>query len=278
MEQVQKLISTKAGTVAVAGGAAVLAGIFIIVYLNRYRHSVKAQGAPVTVLVAKRLIPKGTSGAAAIQAGLFSRTTIRQSQLRDGAFSDAASIRGRVATTDVYTGQQLTAGDFKASAKSMATTLSGAQRVIDVPLDAAHGLISHVQPGDRVDVFVGFNVQSPNGGTAYPVDKLLAQNVVVADVAKSSSGGVAGSAANSSNVSLRVTDRQAQEIAFASDNGKVWLALRPPTGATEAPHGMVTVDTVLLGVRPIQLPSYSRDLNTAIRNKIRQALTTAGGR
>ena len=62
MEFAQRVMSTRAGTIAVAGGAAILAGISIIVYLNRYRHSVSAQGAPVTVLVAKQPISKGTSG------------------------------------------------------------------------------------------------------------------------------------------------------------------------------------------------------------------------
>jgi pilus assembly protein CpaB len=276
MELAHKLISTKAGTVAVAGGAALLAGVFIIIYMNRYRHSIKAQGAPVTVLVAKRLIPKGTSGTAAVQEGLFTRSTIRESQLRDGAFSDAASIRGRVATTDIYSGQQLTASDFQTGATSLATTLSGPQRVIAVPLDTAHGLIGHVQAGDRVDVIVGFNVQSTGGGTGYAVNKLLARNVPVADVAEN--GGAVAAGTNSTNVSLRVTNRQAEEIAYAADNGKVWLALRPPTGAKEARSGLVNVGTILLGVPPITLPSYTGDVNKAIRSAIKKSLTSAGGR
>ena len=274
MELAHKLISTRVGTVAVAGGAAILAGVFILVYLNRYRHSVKAQGAPVTVLVAKRLIPKGTSGTAALQEGLFSRSTIRESQLRDGALSDAASIRGLVATTDVYAGQQLTATDFRASARSLATTLSGSQRVIDVPLDTAHGLIGHVQTGDRVDVMVGFNVQSSGGGTGYAVNKLIAQSVPVADVAKGSASVAAGT--NNTNVSLRVTDRQAEEIAYAADNGKVWLVLRPPTGASRTRPGLVNVGTILLGVPPITLPSYKGDVNRAIRSAIKSALAGGG--
>jgi pilus assembly protein CpaB len=275
VEFAQKLISTRAGTIAVASGAALLAGVFILVYVNRYRHSIKAQGAPVTVLVAKRLIPKGTSGAAALQEGLFTRDTIRESQLRDGAFSDAASIRGLVATTDVYAGQQLSASDFTAGAKSLATTLSGSQRVLDVPLDNAHGMIGHVQVGDRVDVMVGFNVQASGGGTGYAVNKLLAQNVMVADVAEQS-GGVATSTSNTT-VSLRVTNRQAEEIAYAADNGKVWLVLRPPTGAKQARQGLVNAGTILLGVPPITLPSYSGDVNRAIRNAIKRALTSSGG-
>src|SRR5919197_3489759 len=158
MEYAQKLTSTQAGTVAIAGGAALLAGVFILVYLNRYRHSVKAQGAPVTVLVAKRLIPKGTTGVAAYAGGYFSRTTIRESQLRDGAFSDVASLRTLVATRDVLAGQQLTSSDFTAGARSLASSIAGTQRVMDIPLDSAHGAIGHVQVGDRVDVFVGLNV------------------------------------------------------------------------------------------------------------------------
>jgi Flp pilus assembly protein CpaB len=260
VEFAQKLISTRAGTIAVASGAALLAGVFILVYVNRYRHSIKAQGAPVTVLVAKRLIPKGTSGAAALQEGLFTRDT---------------SIRGLVATTDVYAGQQLSASDFTAGAKSLATTLSGSQRVLDVPLDNAHGMIGHVQVGDRVDVMVGFNVQASGGGTGYAVNKLLAQNVMVADVAEQS-GGVATSTSNTT-VSLRVTNRQAEEIAYAADNGKVWLVLRPPTGAKQARQGLVNAGTILLGVPPITLPSYSGDVNRAIRNAIKRALTTSGG-
>jgi Flp pilus assembly protein CpaB len=274
MEFAQKVVSTKAGTAAVAGGAALLAGIFILVYLNSYRHSIKAQGAPVTVLVAKQLIPKGTSGTAALKEGLFTRTTIRESQLRDGAFSDAASIRDRAASTDIYAGQQLTAVDFKASAASLATTLTGPQRVISVPLDTAHGLIGNVQTGDRVDVYGGFNVQVPGGGTGYAVDKLLAQNVPVAAVAEAA-GGI-GNGSSNTNVSLRVNPKQAAEIAYATDNGKVWLFLRPPTGAKNVRPGLVNVGTILLGTPPVTLPSYGGRVTRSVRKAIERALAVGG--
>jgi pilus assembly protein CpaB len=273
MEFAQKLISTRTGTIAVAGAAAVLAGIFILVYINSYRHSIKAQGAPVTVLVAKRLIPKGTSGTAAVQEGLFSRTTIRESQLRDGAFSDVASLRERVAARDVLAGQQLTSADFTAGAGSIAGTLSGAQRVIDIPLDSAHGLIGHVQPGDRVDVFVGFNV-STGTGQGYPVSRLLAQAIPVVDVAQKAGG--LGAANSNTNVTLRVTDAQAQALAYATDNGKVWLVLRPPTGAPPVRPGLMSAATILLGVPPIQLPSVTRQVNRSVRQQLQKALAAGG--
>ena len=271
MEFAQKLLSTRAGTIAVAGGAALLAGIFIVVYLNRYRHSVKAQGAPVTVLVANRLIPKGTPGSALTPA-YFERTTVRQSQLLNGAFSDAASIRGRVAAKDVLAGQQLTSADFTTAAKSLASDLSHEQRAIDVPLDSAHGMIGHIQAGDRVDVFVGFNVTARGSGQSYPIARLFAQRVKVMDVAQKSGG--LGNANQATNVSLRVNDAQAAAISYASDNGKVWLVLRPPTGAPPVRPGLVNIGTILLGIPPIPLPGPRA--TAAVARQIARQLALSG--
>jgi len=58
----QKLLSTRGGTIALSVTAAVLAGVILLTYLHRYRESVNASGADVTVLVAKNSISKGTSG------------------------------------------------------------------------------------------------------------------------------------------------------------------------------------------------------------------------
>jgi Flp pilus assembly protein CpaB len=253
MEFAQRVISTRAGTIAVAAGAALLAGISIAVYLNRYRHSVSSQGAPVTVLVAKRMIPKGTSGDVVASQLMFSTATLRESQLRDGAFSDPAAIRGRVAVRDVYRGQQLTALDFATGATSLPSTLTGAQRIVTVPLDTAHGLIGKVQPGDRVDVYAGFNV-SPvgtvsSGVQAFPVARRLMQNILVVDVSGQTKGAVGGQ--NATNVSLRVNDADAAKLAFASDNGKVWLALRPAVNARSTAPGVVTVESEVFGLPPL---------------------------
>jgi Flp pilus assembly protein CpaB len=253
MEFAQRVISTRAGTIAVAAGAALLAGISIAVYLNRYRHSVSSQGAPVTVLVAKRAIAKGTSGDVVAAQGLFTTATLRESQLRDGAFSDPAAIRGRVAVRDVYRGQQLTAADFVAGAASLPSTLTGTQRIVTVPLDAAHGLIGHVQAGDRVDVYAGFNITPvgtvTSGVQAFPVVRRLMENVLVVDVSGQTRGAV-GSQGNT-NVSLRMTDAQAAKAAFASDNGKVWLALRPAVNAHSTKPGLVTVESEVFGLPPL---------------------------
>jgi Flp pilus assembly protein CpaB len=255
MEFAQRVISTRAGTIAVAAGAALLAGISIAVYLNRYRHSVSSQGAPVTVLVAKRAIAQGTSGDVVAAQSMFTTATLRESQLRDGAFSDPAAIRGRIAVRDVYKGQQLTATDFVAGAISLPSTLTGTQRIITIPLDTAHGLIGQIQAGDRVDVYAGFNITPVGTVTstnAFPVVRRLLDNILVVSVSGQKAGAV-GSQGNS-NVSLRMTDAQATKVAFASDNGKVWLSLRPAANAKSTRPGIVTVETDVFGLQPLPVP------------------------
>jgi Flp pilus assembly protein CpaB len=251
VELVERLTSTRRGTLALAALAALLAGAAVLVYLNNYRHSVKSGAIPTTVLVAKQLIAKGTPGAAVATTGMFQTTTLRESQVLNGAISDPSSLRGRVAAHDIFPGQQLTTADFVAGGASTASTLTKTQRLISIPLDSSHGLIGQVTAGDHVDVFAGFNVIPVDargvpldGGQARPVLKLILQDVPVVGVTKDAQG-------NNSNISLRVDDRNAANLAFASDNGKLWIALRPPSGAKPVAPSFVTAETLLLGVPPV---------------------------
>jgi Flp pilus assembly protein CpaB len=248
MAYAQRLIATRQGAVLLSLLAAVLAGVLIVVYVARYRSSVNAEGAPVTVLIAKGPIAKGTAGAVIATSGLYSATTIRQSQLLNGAFSDAASLRDKVATRDIYPGSQLTAADFAAAASNIAATLTKHQRIITVPFDSTHGLTANLQAGDHVDVYAIFNLIPVNqagvpsgGGAAHTVLRMIMSDVSVVSVAK---------AGSSSNIDFKVSDQQATQLAFASDNGRLWLALRPSANAKTAPPSVVTAETLMLGVRP----------------------------
>ena len=255
MEFAQKLISTRRGSLYVAMGASLLAGVAILVYLNGYRSKLQAGTTPVTVLIARTTIPKGTAGSVVASKAMFTATTIRESQLREGAFSDPSSLTGKVATTQVYEGSQLTAGEFSNSSSALAGTLTDRERVVSIPLDSSHGLIGEVEVGNHVDVYAGFNVipVGPggipgNGGQARPVLRQIMSDVPVVGI-NSGSGGVG---TRTANVSLQVDDQQAAELAFASDNGKLWLSLRPSAGAKSSPPTIVTAETLLLGVRPLQ--------------------------
>jgi Flp pilus assembly protein CpaB len=250
MQMVQKMLATRGGTVAVGGFAAAFGALLLLMYLAQYRNSVDESGEPITVLVAKSLIEKGTPGDIVGLKGLFQTTDAPRDQLEDGAITDPSALRGRLATTDVYPGQQLTTGDFSASASgALGAQIAGNQRAISVPVDTAHGMVGQLRTGDRIDVLAGFNVTTGAGGgfSARPVVKVLTQNVLVLEAPKRAATGVAS---NSANVVLRTNYREAAEIAWAVDNGKIWVVLRPRGGAPVKRAQVITPEA-LLGVRPV---------------------------
>jgi Flp pilus assembly protein CpaB len=259
MQLAQKLLSTRGGTVALGGAAAVMAAFVLLLYLNQYRSSVSADSEPVTVLVARTLIEKGMPGDVVGLNRLFQSDEAPKSQVKDGAITDPSTLRGRVAVEDIYPGQQLTVADFAGTTDAIGAKLAGKHRAIAVPLDAARGLVGRVEPGDRVDVLAGFNVLGNSaGGQGRPVVKVMMQNALVLDAPAETAAGLA--AAQTANVVLRVSRDQATEIAWAVDNGKIWLVLRPRAGAPPTKPGVATAESVLTGVKPVAVYGRVRKL------------------
>src|SRR5439155_20502722 len=181
----------------------------------------KGSTEPVTVLVAKSLIPKGTSGTAVATKSLFVVTTIPKGQLKLGAISDSAVLRGTIAAADIYPRQQLTTADFTAaSVGALAAQLSGNWRAFALPtLDAAHGLSPAIQAGDHVDVY---------GQLTGTVGLLMSNVLVLASPTQAAAG---STAPVTGNYILRVPSGKAPRFAYMGQNGTFWLVLRPGRGA-----------------------------------------------
>lgn len=243
----RKLLTTRQGTVAVAAACAIVAAGILIFAMNRYRHNVSNEGSPHTVLVATGLIPKGTAGDAIASGALLKPTTVPGKQVTAGAIADASVLRGKVAAKDIYLGEQLTAADFTASG-GLVSQLAPVQRAMEVTVTSARGMVGQIETGDRVDVYADIE---PNHGLGYVV--LLMSNVLVlkAPNAQNHVLGSPESANQEGTATLNVNDSQAGELAFAADNGKLWLALRP-ANATLQPNapGVVTNGTLLQGRKP----------------------------
>jgi Flp pilus assembly protein CpaB len=149
----KQLLNSRKGTIFIGVGAAVLAGIFLLVYLSQYRNSVNSQNKAMKVLVAKSLIQAGTPGDVVGTQSLFQIASIPKSQLQTGALVDPATLRGRVAAVNVFPGQQLTAADFVVGgAAPLTPSLAGSQRAISIPLDAARSLAGQLVAGEHVDI------------------------------------------------------------------------------------------------------------------------------
>ena len=252
MQLVQKLLSTRGGTIAISGLAAALAAAILVAYLHRYRASVNEASRPMPVLVAKDLIEKGTPGNIVGSQDLFQVTTLPRDELKDGAISDPASLKGRVAADDIYPGAQLTVGDFAVGNDAVSTKVIDYERGMSVPFDDAHGMIGQIQKGDHVDVIAAFKSKNESSGTAKPVAFVLAQDVLVLDTpAEAAGAGLAAGATTAKTVVLRLTDEEAAEVAYTIENGVIWIVVRPKTGAEQHLPTQITLERLLLGVKPI---------------------------
>jgi Flp pilus assembly protein CpaB len=255
MQFAQKLFSTRGGTIAVGALAAALAAAVFVLYLHRYRASLQAAGEPMTVLVASGLIEKGTPGAVIASEDLYQVTTTPKGELNEGAITDPDLLRGRVAADDIYPGAQLTTAQFTVGATdTVSARVIEYERGIAVPVDEAHGMIGKVQAGDKVDVIAGFVIDGDDG-KQHPVTRVLVQNVLVLDAPAESKAGFA-TGANKQSLVLRMTDEEATKMAFASEYGKVWIIVRPRSGAEQSIPSQVTLDRLLAGLKPIPVGSF----------------------
>jgi Flp pilus assembly protein CpaB len=205
----EQLLASRRGAVAIAAAAALLAGILLYLFVQHYRQPAAAV-APVNdyAFVASRYIPAGTPAAVITSEGLLRRTPVPSTQLVAGAVGDPSVIANQVSTTGIAAGQQVTVTDFTKTNATLGAYLTGDERAIAVPLDPAHGLTTYLAQGDTVDVMDDSGAET----------EILAQNVPIL-------------ANTAGDVVLRVSDAQSLEIASASDNAKLWLALRPSSGA-----------------------------------------------
>ncbi|MBV9837154.1 MAG: hypothetical protein JO156_03480 [Solirubrobacterales bacterium] len=225
------ILSTRQGALALAVLCAVAATGILVFAVGRYRQSVQTTARPTTVLVATHEIQKGTPGTVIAAEGLLKSSSVLSTQLSAGAISDAAFLQGKVAVADILPGQQLTLADF-GSAIGVAAQLAPDQRAISITLDEAHGDSDVVQTGDRVDVYGEVTV------SGQPAVGLLVPGALVLKAA----GGAPG--ASGGSIVLGVSSSQAPLVAYAADNAKVWLILRPANALSPKP-GLTSLASVL---------------------------------
>jgi len=227
----KQFVSTRRGAYTIAAVTATLAGLVLLVFINRYKDDVNAGLAPAPVLIADRLIPRGTSGAEVVTQKLFKPVAVAEENIRPGAVTQAAQISANVAVRNVLPGQQITTADFAAVGDPIRSRLAKRERAIQIPVDAIHGLLRVLRPGDRVDILAAFNATSAGTATGTPTLEPLVRDIRI----MSNLG---------SSVILETTDQQGAKLAFAADNAKLWFMLRPPIGATDSKPSSVSQDSL----------------------------------
>jgi Flp pilus assembly protein CpaB len=233
----------------------VVAGALVLAAMSSYRSTVNGGVAPQTVFVASKLIAKNTPASVIAQGDMFKPVQVHADKVTVGAIADMSALHGKVAAKDIYPGEQLTAADFTA-AGGLPAQLAPDERAVTLSLDQAHGMVGTLQTGDHVDVYVGLQTQSGLGQNT-PVLRLLLANVPVLKAPSQGSNVVSGAQTTTTSlVTLGVDSSQAGPLAYASDNGKVWLVLRPADAASTAPPAMVTVQSMLFGTKPLSMGGH----------------------
>jgi pilus assembly protein CpaB len=257
--RVRKLLSTRNGILMVAVGAAVLAGLILVIFLQAYRSSLTGEDGSTNVLKARELIEAGSISEAIAAEDMYQIVEIPKSDLEDGAITDPADIRGKVLKTDIYPGEQLTSSDFRSKGNSLSDYASGEDRVVGLPMTSGAGMVGEVEKGDHIDVIALFNVDQT--GRQVPMAATIMNNAEVLK-APGEAKQNAASATLTYDMYVKAPDDRAAEMAFAAEYGKLWFTLRPGAGAEEGSEvgGLdpLVMENILLNTPPVTRSQFER--------------------
>lgn len=241
----------RARNILIAVALAAVAALLTSFYVTSYKRHVQSGESHVKVLVAKKDIPEGTSGADA--AAMLAPLDVTRKSVVPGAISNADQLAGLVATQQVLQGEQVTTRSFSPKTHvGVRAQLTGVLRAISVEGDQNQLLAGTLKDGDSVDFVVALKV--PGSQDIY-FSRVLARNVKVLQAPDAPPAGSKLTGASSSNfdVMLALTDNQAQKIQYTlanagSEGPTRWhLALRPVNHDADSPDHLDTFQSVLTG-------------------------------
>jgi Flp pilus assembly protein CpaB len=247
----------RAKNIGIAVALAALAAVLTSVYVVNYKRHVQNGEGKVTVLVAARDIPAGTSGADVIDRNMLQKETVPRKAVVAGSISSPDQLSQYIATEDVYQGEQVTTRRFAPPREQgIRAQIKGTQRAYQLEGSQHQLLAGTLKAGDHVDVIGTWQLGGQDGPI---VSRDVVQNLLVltAPAAPAASGNAALAASqDSSFAQLRATDFQTSKILWLQknsvDSGNGWhLALRPPTGSLDSPN-------VIQDARTLELPAPGR--------------------
>jgi Flp pilus assembly protein CpaB len=246
----------RAKNIGIAVALAALAAILTSAYVVNYKRHVQNGEGKVTVLVAARDIPAGTSGADVVDQKMLKEQTVARKAVVAGAISSPDQLAQYVATQDVFEGEQVSTRRFAPpTEQGVRSQIKGTQRAYELAGDPNQLLAGTLKAGDHVDVVGNWTVKSQAAnGNERAITRVVLRNILVLRASVSESGGAALTAGDKSqNVQVRLTDVQVQKLFWIAENGTWHLALRPPVNSLDSRNTIQEVDTMFFdgpGRRP----------------------------
>jgi pilus assembly protein CpaB len=238
----------RARNIVLAVALAVVAALLTGFYVTNYKRTVQHGEHRVSVYVAAKDIPAGTSGADVASGGYLKKVDIPKRAVVPGSISKPSDIANSVAADTVYAGEQVSTRRFTSSRNGgIRAQLKGPQRAIDVTGNATQLLAGTLKVGDHVDLVGNFKLSDQN---AAAFSRIVLRDLLVLQ-APSGAGTTGKLDPNQQNVTamLRVTDTQVQKLWYTVNNsdGKAlgWsLELRPVVNPTDNPDVVEVLKTI----------------------------------
>jgi Flp pilus assembly protein CpaB len=236
----------RAKNIGIAVALAALAAILTSAYVVNYKRHVQNGEGKVTVLVAARDIPAGTSGADVVDQKMLKEQTVPRKAVVAGAISSPDQLAQYVATQDVFQGEQVSTRRFAPpTEQGIRSQIKGTQRAYQLAGDSNQLLAGTLKQGDHVDVLGNWTVKVNGGnGNDHHVTRDILRNILVMQAPTGSGGSTVTTGDKSQDVQLRVTDVQSQKLFWIEKNGDWHLTLRPPVNAVDSGNTIQEVDTM----------------------------------
>jgi Flp pilus assembly protein CpaB len=227
-------------------GLAVLAALLVGFYVTNYKRSVQHSQQHVSVWVASKDIPEGTSGADVISGGYLRQEQVLRDSVVPGAISSDQQIERLVAAQPTYAGEQVSLTRFSdVAVQGIRGVLRGPLRAVQVSGDADQTLAGTLRTGDHIDIVANLKVgDASTGGT---VSRIVLRNIRVLRASGDVSQGVHLSSPTQGGaaVLLAVTDTQVQKLFNVIKNDDWTFELRPVVKATDSPETVETQKTII---------------------------------
>jgi pilus assembly protein CpaB len=209
----------------------------------------------VTVAIADKRIPAGTSGAKIRSEKMFRLERFPKTSVPSDALNDVSAELDRlVVTSTVAPGQVLLSAMFGEQSKvNSGLNLPDGKMAVTVSTGVPEQVAGYVQPGARVAVFVTYTLIDKDGReTKFQRTRVLLPDAEVLTVGAfqptASSGGAAATVTNAGRtnntllVTLAVNQDEAERLIEALNTGKLYLGLLTDAINVKPGPGVENVD------------------------------------
>lgn len=203
------------------------------------------------IAVAGMDVPWGT----VIEKSMVKMVTYLKEGLPSGCFSDLHALEGRTLIYPVKGGEPI----FESRLAPTSVTIGGVaavitpkKRAMSVRVNSVIGISGFINPNHRVDVLV--TMEQKTGGS---ITKVVLENILVLAVGTSFAKNNKKAKYKKSEVSvitLEVTPEEGEQLALATKNGTIQLALRNFADTEEVITPGSTSDTLLASYSPGYVP------------------------